>query len=518
MNTTFDLTTESWIPVIGVDGERQSLGLSDVLLNAHRLVHIDTENPLFKASIFRVLLAILHRALDRPSSLADLRTLLDEPQFAARPITEYLDRWRERFDLFHPEYPFYQCAGLVVTDKAGNDNSDSIKVLLPEIAVGNNKTLFDHSVDQHDIYLSPAAAARALITAQNFALGGLARKYSNHFGYRQNYYHAPLVAGMPTVALGETLFETLVLNMLTEEHAGIPTMDTNCNVPVWERGGEDRDGETTTHGYLDYLTTQARHIRLIVEKHAGRVMVCRVYRTQGVAPRNVHEPWFFYRESRSKPGEYRAPQLDPDRSVWRECDGLLALSHKEDGKYEDHRPRPLRQLARIGAKAALVRCEILALANDQATPLYWRDLSIRFPKLLLADHDLMSALRDSLQIAEAVDGALQRGAYRFAAILLGANPDKQDVRRIAASTGVSRNYWAALDTPFRNLVANIDRDTWAPQWGHDVREAARQSLEQCLVGSAPGNARGYRAAIAASAIVFAELKRVLVKYMDESAA
>lgn len=519
MSESFDLRTEPWIPVITRDGARQDVGLRNLLLNAHDFVHIDTEYPLFKASIVRILVAILHRALDGPTGIGELDRILKLTKFPAETVNEYLDKWSDRFDLFHATHPFYQSAGLVVTDKAGNENADSIKVLLPDIAVGNNKTLFDHSVDNDRVELAPPAAARALVAAQCFSLGGLARKYSNHFGYRQNYYHAPLVAGMPTIALGETLFETLTLNLLTEQYRNVvPTMNSQKDVPVWERGGEDRDGEVTPHGYLDYLTTQSRHIRLVPEQRDGRVIVGRLHRTQGIAPRGLSEPWFFYKESRSKKNEYHAPQLDPDRSVWRDCDALLAIAHKEDGKRDDRRPLPLQQLANLGVKTGLVRCEILSLANDRATPLYWRDIPIRFPQSLLANENLMSALRNALQVAESVDGALHTAAYRYAAILLGENPDQQDVRRVAESTGVSRDYWASLDMPFRNLVAQIDTETWAADWARDLRNAAGRSLETCLLATAPGNARGYQASAAASGIVFHQLKKSLAAYENSTAA
>lgn len=515
---TYDLRTEPWIPVLGVDGSRKDVGLSEALLAAHGLVHVDTENPLFKASIVRVLIAILHRAFAGPASDSELKSLRKSGRFEEQRVTDYLDRFADRFDLFHEQHPFYQCAGLLVTDKHGKENTDSVKVLRHDIAVGNNRTLFDHSVDSDELPMTPAEAARGLLCMQYFGLGGLARKYSNLFGYHQNYYHAPLVSGMPTIALGDTLYETLVLNLLTTERQQrqVPTTDEQQNVPIWERDGEARSERVTPHGYLDYITAQARHLRLIPEEHNQRVVVRRVHRTQGVAPQNVDEPWFFYRESRSEPGTYRAPQLDPERSVWRDCDVLLAAAHREDGTTEDRRPAPLRQLALMGVRQALVRCELLALANDQATPIFWRDIPLRFARELLEDTNVMSDLRAALQLAEQIDGTLQRAAYRFAAVVLGENPDKQDIRRIAASTGVSRHYWARLDGPFRRLIAHIADEEAIDRWAGELRRTAKDALDFCVLAFTPRDAQGYRASAEAGRIFFGGLKNVLAGYEEQT--
>lgn len=517
---SYDLRTEPWIPVLGVDGRRESVGLRDVLRRAHEFLHIDSENPLFKASIIRVLIAILHRALDGPSSISELQNLRKAGRFEEKAITDYLDSYADRFDLFHEDYPFYQRAGLVVTNKQGNENTDSVKVLRHDIAVKSDKTVFDHSVDTHELAMSPSEAARALLVVQCFGLAGLARRYSNQFGYHQSYFQAPLVAGMPTIVLGNFLQETLVLNLLTTEfqRLQIPTTNEQLNVPVWERGGEDRSEKIIPHGYLDYITAQARHLRLVPQEDNGSVVVKRVHRTQGVAPQIADEPWFFYRESRSEPGTYRAPQLDPERSVWRDCDALLAAAHKEDGTTEDRRPAPLRQLPRLGVEQALVRCEIFALANEKGKPatlLYWRDIPLLFARELLDEPHVMSALRLALQLAEHTDGTLQRAAYRFGALVLGENPDKQDIRRIATSTGVSRHFWAALENPFRHLVAEIADEEAIQRWATELRRAAREAFDTCVLASAPRDAKGYRASAEASGVLFTGLKKVLAGYEAE---
>lgn len=136
---SYNLVDRPWIPCRMADGAGPVLlGLQDVLLRASEIREISAESPVVTASLHRLLLAILHRNFG-PSGAREWANLWEAGRFETARIVEYLARWRSRFDLFDEVRPFYQCASLSKADKK------PIAQMAPELASGNNATLFDHS-------------------------------------------------------------------------------------------------------------------------------------------------------------------------------------------------------------------------------------------------------------------------------------------------------------------------------------------------------------------------------------
>jgi len=167
----FNLVDQPWLPCIGQDGRRREVGIREALAKAHEFAGLRDPSPLVTAALHRLLLAVLHAALRGPKDLAAWKALwtggsFDLPEFAA-----YLDRWRNRFDLFDAAHPFYQVPGLVVrSGKSAKESATNVSRLVHEISAGNNATLFDHSYDSEVPALSPDACARALVAAQAYSL------------------------------------------------------------------------------------------------------------------------------------------------------------------------------------------------------------------------------------------------------------------------------------------------------------------------------------------------------------
>ncbi len=79
----------------------------------------------------------------------------------------------------------------------------------PNCPGGIIRPLFDHTTDKTCLPLSPAEAAKALLTLQAYKLGGLS-------GLEANYRDAPSSQSQSTcLSLGGTLFETLLLNFVS---------------------------------------------------------------------------------------------------------------------------------------------------------------------------------------------------------------------------------------------------------------------------------------------------------------
>src|SRR4030042_5736104 len=192
---SFDLIYEPWISYTDLKADYSSVGINDVLMRAHEIRSIEHQNPLTEAALLRLLLAVIHKAVDGPRTSHEWKSMYGTGKFDER-IQEYLVKWHHRFDLFSPDAPFYQTAGLQVIDGSGKPVPQSIASIALERASGNNKTLFDHTTAEVPVRLAPAKAAQILITAQMFSLGGLNKKTTNLFTYQQSFLNAAMVSGI----------------------------------------------------------------------------------------------------------------------------------------------------------------------------------------------------------------------------------------------------------------------------------------------------------------------------------
>ena len=121
----FNLLDEQWIPVRSLYGEVREVSLSSALLDSADYGALAETAPPNLIALFRLLLAVLHRALTLhhgPWKDVD-RARWYREGLPAEPIRAYLEQWRDRFWLFHPEYPFMQVAALADAPETRCDTS-----------------------------------------------------------------------------------------------------------------------------------------------------------------------------------------------------------------------------------------------------------------------------------------------------------------------------------------------------------------------------------------------------------
>ena len=140
-----------------------SLGLGDVLGNAHHVREIEGDTPLVSAALHRLLIAIVHRNVV-VDSVEAWAALWEAGRFDMDAFDDYFRRWKRRFDLFDPVRPFYQVSSL---DR--NSSTSSARLLFHQ---ANNATLFRHIREDRPPALTPAEAARLLVGLMAFDFGG----------------------------------------------------------------------------------------------------------------------------------------------------------------------------------------------------------------------------------------------------------------------------------------------------------------------------------------------------------
>lgn len=129
MEKEFCLIDEPWIKVLNNEAKTVEVSLKELFCNAHLYRRLAGETDTQDAAIFRLLLAITITVFYRydvdgnPDDVLDYEdaeeVVLDrwkdyraKGRFNATVFENYLETYRERFYLFHPETPFYQVAGL----------------------------------------------------------------------------------------------------------------------------------------------------------------------------------------------------------------------------------------------------------------------------------------------------------------------------------------------------------------------------------------------------------------------
>ena len=447
MSPTFDLLQSPWIPCIQNDGTFVELGLRDALVRAHELRELSGESPLVTAALYRLLLAVLHRALQGPADADEWADLWNAGRWDAAQLDAYLERWQHRFDLFHPERPFYQAPDERVKPK-------SVTSLILDIASGNNRTLFDHHTDSDGISLTPAQAARMLVTAQNFGLSGRCAPGLPNFTYGSG------VKGVLFFVQGDTLFETLALNLLPYPDDTILIHHPEDR-PAWEMDDPFTPDRTRPHGYLDYLTWQNRRILLLPEETGSGIVIRQMTMAPGLILDKVLDPAKHYSQN-AKLG-FQALRLKEARALWRDSAALFQL-HNPGVRP----PRVFRWLAELVVdEGYLDESQTyhylafgIAIGKKAADVDFYRSEQMPLPLSYLKERALVDALRTALNMAEKARNQLWGATRTLATFLLSPEADtegrhqpaREDLDSLTQQWAVERRYWSRLELPFRRTM------------------------------------------------------------------
>lgn len=487
----FDLTKEPWIPCLMPDGSIKEFNLLDVLTKAHEIKEITDDSPLVVISLYRLLLAILHRNLG-PKNFEEWKVLWRKGFWEREKLEAYFEseNCKNRFNLFDDERPFYQYPKL--TKKGGiESDKQSIEVLMEEKATGANATLFDHSFKSKEIAYPAAVAARYLITRQAFAISG-----GNNFPFYLS--NSTLISGFSVLALGDNLFQTLALNLIVYyRDKPMPIQDddgVSLDMPFWEREKlveateRDKDGITPL-GYLDYLTWQCRKIKLLPDEDFQTVKFCQVQQNFKLKENlNIFDPFKVYVE-----GENGLYPLDfkSHKSLWRNSHAIFQQTSKAD-----EIASLFKHLTKVSAAISDGEIEgrrkyafsIIGIINDKASVETWMHETLPIPLAYFDDKSLTENLESSIQFAEDIGNKLKDSIKKLAD-LLKTKPANFQAMPI---------YWSTLELRFQSLLSGLpdDKDAAMHEWFAEVLAIANRAFEQ-TVNSLSGSAQELKAAVEA---------------------
>lgn len=333
---SFDLTAEPWIPALDLTGHARVLTPLQLVQQAEELSSIGGELPTTGFALTRLVLAILHRSIEGPRDGEHWARLWETPGLPVEAVATYLDRWRDRFDLFSPLTPFHQVAGL----SSGKGGHSGLEKLIADVP--NGRPLFSTRAGRALARIDHAEAARWLVHAQAFDTAGIKSgasgdtRVKNGKGYPDGVAWSGNLGGL--LVEGPTLRDTLLLNLLpyADEELALRWGRPEDDLPVWERNPLGPDVETDASdlprhhptGPADLYSWSSRRVRLLGDA-AGVTGLMLSYGDR-LPQHNAHtfEPMTAWRRSQAQekalkePVVYMPRQHDVDRVFWR---GLAAV-------------------------------------------------------------------------------------------------------------------------------------------------------------------------------------------------
>ena len=113
-----NLTTDAWIPIVWNDGRPGSVSLREAFQRGHEIRDLAVR-PHERIALMRLLICIAQAALGGPEDYDDWQKC--RPRMA-QLAAQYLDGWRQAFELFGTSERFLQVAKL--KKRAGSSKAD----------------------------------------------------------------------------------------------------------------------------------------------------------------------------------------------------------------------------------------------------------------------------------------------------------------------------------------------------------------------------------------------------------
>ncbi|WP_448062241.1 type I-E CRISPR-associated protein Cse1/CasA [Cellulomonas hominis] len=494
-HTGFSLLDEQWITVRMRDGSTEAVSLQDLFARATSIREVVGDVPTQAFALLRLALAIVHRATDGPEDERDWQDLRAADGPPVDQIAAYLERHRERFDLFHPETPFFQVADL----HTAKGEFSGLEKLLADVPAGHPffTTRLGSGLDQ----ISAAEAARWLVHVHAFDASGIKsgavgdNRVKGGKGYPIGTGWAGALGGV--YVEGRDLWETLLLNL-------VPSDTDLLRVSVKDRAtwevdligpAEADDLALRPYGLVDLYTWQSRRVLLRGDRDGVTgVLIANGDKLTPQDDRWQVEPMSCWRRSEpqqkklGRPVVYMPREHDPSRAMWRGLASLLpaaAPRGKAEGGERFVTAAVVEWAARMlgGRDRVSVRAVGMTYGTQSATVTDIVDDRLVVSPALLEQFDPRLP-QAAINASEATDGAvlaLRNLAANLAKAAGGS--DQADGKRERAA----ERAYALLDAPFRawlrSLEPGIDPEEARVAW-HRTAYALIGGLGDELVASA----------------------------------
>ena len=515
----FNLCYEPWIPVLYTSGKVQTVSLKQLFEDGGTIRKIHADDATTDVAILGVVTVVLFRAILADSG--EYRELHNSPKSWIQSVRsgdperlkfifDYLEKYKNRFDLFDAERPFMQVADL-------HTSKGEVKPV-SRLVLDSESEYFSMRAEQALTSLSYAEAARYLVTVQAYDYSGIKSgavgdpRVKGGKGY-------PLGVGWygttgKIIVHGENLIETLLYCIDYEQLLNVEKVKGKNrklalqDKPVWESESPDtaaprayKDGDPTKYkdepapaaGMCEILTWQSRRVRLFPEK--GRVTGVLISNGDKWLDRNTYtDPLTAYRFSKNQSTQTNPVWMpkahSAERTLWRGVDALLM--RLDSSQMKQDKPAPvIRQISSgkyfpAGAKAN-VQLVGMVYGNQSAVIEGTIDESLSIELALLTEQGarISTTVRENIQIT--MDAAIALGQY--AGNLLRAAGKEYEFR-----PSVTESILHRMEDEFRSWLTDLsvsdDVSTQAAKWQSKVRRILEDEADQLAVSAGPKAAIG----------------------------
>lgn len=495
----FSLLREPWLPVVYLDGRRAAVGLLDLFADAQRIERLDPDHgPYHELAVLRLLVAIVHRATRGPASSREWAALADAwDNNVAAPVRDYLQAWDDRFWLVHPECPFGQLPH--GTPGSNGTRATSLALLAP---VDKSDWHLDRPAEDATLKLADAAAR--LLTVQVYSnsgfIGGVIEGHPNISGGKTSARSTTSGSARSTYALGATLAETIMLNVLPYEH-------DDADAPHWETpwtgvgdlaGYRKEDGEgILPAGRVQWLTARLRAVTLTADESGVRDIAVAAGDRYDIASEALKglDPFWTWVVTTDERGKVSAAPRRPGgtpaaRLAWRgnafDTPGVREWRTAKGTKVVQTEPAPVvtwvATLARERRRNGPVRFATLGVVGDRDTAA-----------------DIVTLDTVTIDAAALAEGRAGRRLGRFVATaqelseqvanLVGELARAIEPRSTGMRDAWSQAAWAAVqpatDRHLQAVAHGAAIDTTATALRSDLRRAVDDLLPDLLEGLSP---------------------------------
>ena len=400
----FSIIQERVFPVQMNDGTDAEIGLRELFMQAHNIKDLVGTTPIERYAVFRLLVAF---AMDiyPVHSYRERKELFQKGCFDIDIFDKYISmcesKRRNCFDLFDLEHPFMQERFDIAADTKAEKLAAVVMVGLPS---GNNHIFLDHRPESV-IALSASEAFRAMMTLYLFCTAG-AQGYPSGVNNTSPVY---------SICLGENLFETIVMNMVSDGEIG-PISYGEGMVP-WRSGRPIIPKEKVINiTMLEGLTWRPRRIMLTCDSDG---MVRKVFREQGsnfIGNDIWRDPHVAYRKNQKD--EWISWKPKSGRDLWRDLGTILSDSARKNVIP----PLVLQQLDRItDNESSITRVREVGIVTSQAKYEEWIEDELSLPMVFFDNDDIADILRNDVL---AVEDIIEKLIWKIDSTFVGLKDKK----------------------------------------------------------------------------------------------
>jgi CRISPR system Cascade subunit CasA len=504
-----NLTTEPWIPIVRDDGKPGRVSLTEAFSRGDEIRDLAVR-PHERIALMRLLICVAQAALDGPADYDDWKTCQSRIVPAA---LDYLKRWQHAFELLGSGQRFLQVSDLKKppSKKGDDEEGKSVSKLDLALASGNNSTLFDNAGGSDRVF-EPARVALALLTFQCFSPGGTigvalwnGRPTVGWSSYPKvkpgQSNHAPCLPGSMLHAFlrGETLAETVYLNLLNKHLIELALGREKWGMPVWE-SMPDSPGDTArianvTNTYLGRLVPLSRAVRL--ESDGCSLLLANAL-SYPVYP-EAREPSATVVVREQSDGPPRSTLgASLGRALWRE---LNSLTVKRISSETIGGPLTLQNLGDLDPDATFDLWTGALVTDKRKAALILDTVEAVFnvPATMLSDPG-QHTYEAGVKYAEEIEFRLRRAVSVYHREL-GDNLDRAEMReqRQRVQSKATFHFWTDAERSVRHLLAvaenpallGLDNSWHKTEWGRAVRRAVLAAYDRACPHETARQIRAY---------------------------